>query len=77
MPSDYLKEILSSGRAIVTDTKTPKLKKDEKPKPSSLTQHPESDPHKIFVKRMISEKPSKKELVEELHKFIKASEDQL
>lgn len=77
MPSDYLKDILASGRVILGDTKTAKLKKDEKTKSSSLTQPPESDPHKNFVKRTINEKPSKKEVVEEMKKFIKAAEDAL
>ena len=72
---DYLKDILSSGRVILGDTKTPKLAK--KTKPSSIQAPPESDPHKIFVKRMINDKPSKKDLVEEMKRFCKAAEDEL
>jgi hypothetical protein len=75
MPSDYLKEVLSSGRAILGDTKTPKLKKQTKP--SSVQESPESDPHKIFVKRAINEKPKKQDMVKEMERFIKAAEDAL
>lgn len=75
MPSDYLKEVLSSGRAILGDTKTPKLNKQTKP--SSVQESPESDPHKIFVKRAINEKPKKQDIVKEMERFIKAAEDAL
>lgn len=75
MPADYLKDILSSGRAILGDTKVPKPQ--GKTKPSSVTEPPESDPHKIFIKKTINEKPPKKDVVEQLKRFCKAAEDEL
>lgn len=73
--SSYLKDVMSSGRKILGDTKTPKQSKETKP--SSVQEPPESDPHKIFVKRTINEKPKKAQVVEEMKRFIKAAEDQL
>jgi len=75
MPNDALKNLMSSGRVILADTKRPALQK--KPQPSSITTPPESDPHKILVRRAISDRIPKKELVEEFQKFIKAAEDAL
>ena len=75
MPSDYLKDVLTSGRTILGDTKMPKLK--SKTKPSSLTEPPESDPHKIFIKKTIADKPPKKDVVETMMRFCKAAEDAL
>lgn len=73
--ASYLKDVMASGRVILGDTKIPKLSKQTKP--SSVTEPPESDPHKIFVKRTINEKPSKKDVVEEMKRFIKVAEDAL
>ena len=75
MPSDYLKDVLSSGKRILGDTKTPKM--DKQTKPSSLSNPPESDPHKVFVKRTIQEKPKKQDVVSEMMRFVKAAEDAL
>ena len=75
MPSDYLKDVLASGRRILGDTKTPKMTKETKP--SSITNPPESNPHKVLVKRAIAEKPKKQELVEEFKRFIRAAEADL
>lgn len=75
MPSDYLKDVLASGRRILGDTKTPKLTKQTKP--SSLTNTPESDPHKVLIKRAIQEKPKKQDMVEEFKRFIKSAEEAL
>ena len=76
--SSYLKDVLSSGRKLLTDTKqlppaTPKGQ--EKPKPSSIHTPPETDPHKVFIRRAINERPKKTEMVEEMKKFIKQAED--
>ena len=75
MPSDYLKDVLASGRKILGDTKTPKIAKQTKP--SSLQTPPESDPHKVLVKRAIAEKPKKQELVDDFKRFIRAAEEAL
>lgn len=75
MASDYLKDMMKSGRKILGDTKTPKMTKATKP--SSLGNTPESDPHKILVKRAIQDKPKKQELVEEFQRFIRAAEAEL
>ena len=37
----------------------------------------ETDPHKIFVKRMIKERPKKSELVEEVQKFCNEADSKL
>ena len=76
--SSYLKDVLSSGRKILGDTKQLPVKdsKDKgKPKPSSIHNPPESDPHKVFIKRAISERPKKTEMIDEIKKFIKQAED--
>lgn len=76
--SSYLKDVLSSGRKILGDTKQLPVKdggSKAKPKPSSIHNPPESDPHKIFIKRAISERPKKSEMVDEIKKFIKQAED--
>ena len=77
--SSYLKDVLSSGRKILGDTKQLPIKDSKdgkaKPKPSSIHNPPESDPHKVFIKRAISERPKKTEMIDEIKKFIKQAED--
>ena len=80
--SDYLKDILSSGKRILADTKQPRKTEvktaDGKKKPVPAMDTPtESDPHKNFIKRTIQEKPKQKAVVEEIKKFIKSAEDDL
>ena len=72
--SSYLKDVLSTGRKILGDTKQLPVK-DSKPKASSINNPPESDPHKIFIKRAINERPKKSEMVDDIKKFIKQAED--
>ena len=81
--SDYLKEVLASGRKLLTDTKTrgkPPVKTEQKPgklpNPAAGS-GVETDPHKIFVKRMIKERPKKSELVEEVQKFCNEADSKL
>lgn len=71
-----LKDFLSSGRALVSDTKKPmtKIPKAEKPA-RSIDPMGEPDPHRTFVKRVIKEKPPKKELVDVFQQFIDTAED--
>ena len=74
--SSYLKDVLSSGRKLLTDTKQlPSVTSKDKPKPSSIHTPPETDPHKVFIRRAISERPKKPEMVEEIKKFIKRAEE--
>ena len=70
-----LKDFLSSGRALVSDTKKPMTKapKNEKGKHSMM--ETETDPHRVFIRRIIKEKPPKKEVVEQFQRFIDAAED--
>ena len=68
-----LKEFMKSGKVLITDTKTPRqLKPKEKAKPEEI-----GDPHRMFVRQTIQNKPKKSELVEEFKKFIKIEEDKL
>lgn len=73
--SQYLKDILSSGRRILDDTKGLPHKEAKPPKPSSLSNPPETDPHKVFIKRTIQERPKKADVVDEFKKFIKQAEE--
>jgi hypothetical protein len=68
-----LREFMKSGKTLITDTKTPRqLKPKEKAKPDEI-----GDPHKMFVRQTIQNKPKKLELVEEFKKFIKVEEAKL
>jgi hypothetical protein len=53
------------------------VKKTKETKPSSLTNKPEADPHKVLVKRIIQDKPKKQDVVEEFKRFIKVAEEAL
>lgn len=77
--SDYLSQLMKSGKKLLTDTKTPatKEKREQVAKSATSTAPTETDPHKAFIKRTISEKPKKLEVVEEFKKFIKAEEAKL
>ena len=78
--SDFLQHLMKSGKQILVDTKTPatKEKREKVAKVANETPKPEdSDPHKVFVKRTISEKPPKEKVVVDLLKFIKAEEAKL
>jgi len=68
-----LRSFLETGKSLLLDTKVAKKKIQ---KVSSL-EPLDSDPHKALVKRMISMKPKKSELVDEFKKFIKVAEDEL
>ena len=80
--SDYLKEIMATGRVILSDTKTPKrkdvvsVKKPGIPNPAAGS-GPETDPHKVFIKRAIKERLKKSEIVEEVQKFCDDADSKL
>lgn len=69
--SAYLDDVLKAGRRILTDTKTPKLIVKKEKAMGSPT---ETDPHKIFIRRTIQEKPKKAVVVEEIKRFITSAE---
>ena len=77
-----LKALFESGKVILTDTKQrkPVAADPAKPRKSRHTiaeaaaAQMETDPHKIFIRRAIDEKPSKAEIVDEIKKFIKHAE---
>ena len=72
--SAYLNDFLKSGKKILEDTKSPAIKKEKAKPVAALGTPTDSDPHKVFIKRMIQERPKKKDVVEEFEKFIKAAE---
>lgn len=77
--SDYLKDILKSGKTILADTKAPRkavaeTKKQDKKAIAPLGTPAETDPHRAFVKRTIQELPKKSILIDDFKKFIDAAE---
>lgn len=73
--SDYWKEFLTSGRTLLLDTKTPRK---VVPKARQIKKEDmgvvETDPYKVFVKRVVQDKPKKTELVKEFKRFADAAE---
>ena len=78
--SGFVNDFLQSGRRIVLDTKQPRIKKTERPK-DPRTGKPAlpvaEDAHQVFIKRCINDKPSKKDIVEDLKRFIEVAEAKL
>lgn len=72
------KEFLNSGKALITDTKTPKVKSESVKAPKKGLDVPvSSDPHRVLIKRMIDDKIKKSDVIEEFKKFIQAAEEAL
>jgi hypothetical protein len=71
------KEFLSSGRALITDTKTVKVKSESVKKASTgfATPPADKDPHRVLIRRCIDDKIKKSDIVEEFKKFIQEAED--
>lgn len=71
-----LKAFLSSGKALLADTKTPRkvAPKTQKLKKEALGGPPETDPYRVFIKRVIDSKPGKKDMVKEFKMFIEGAE---
>ena len=70
---------LSSGRALLKDTKTPKptttaVQAKKMKKAAEMTGPGLDDPHAIFVRKVVMEKPKPKDVVEHLKRFITAAE---
>ena len=78
MKDSVLNAFLPSGRHLLIDTKAPrKSHKKEKVTKEELMGDMETDPHKIFRKRCIAEKPKKAEVVADIKRFIEAAEKDL
>lgn len=75
-----LKALMDSGRKVIADSKTPKMaqKKKQVSRDEALGVGPQdTDPHRVFVKRTINEKPKKAEVVKDIERFIKQAEAEL
>jgi len=71
------REFLSSGRALITDTKTPKVKSEsvKKAKTGFDTAPLEKDPHRVLIRRCVDDKIKKSDVIEEFKKFIEEAEN--
>jgi predicted hydrocarbon binding protein len=76
---DILKELYQSGRKIVVDTKSPKNTTGVSKKVSDKAAPKEqiTDIHEAFVKRVVKDKPPKKDLVEFFERVCDAEEKKL
>ena len=77
-----LQALMSSGRSLLVDTKQRKPAPGKLPTKSKFTiaeaaADTESDPHRLFIRKVIHEKYPKDKIVEEFKKFIKAAEEAL
>ena len=74
--SSFVEDFYKSGRRLVLDTKQPKIKKTERPKDprTGKSPLPAEGAHETFIKRCINDKPPKKEVVEDIKRFIEAAE---
>ena len=77
--SDYLNQLMKSGRMILGDTKQVKIPSKKKGKVSldDINGVMEQDPHKNFIKWCTSEKPKAKEIITQFKKFIEGAEAEL
>ena len=68
-----------SGKALLADTKTPRptttaAQAKKMKKAAEMTGPGLDDPHAIFVRKVVVEKPKPKDVVEQLKRFITAAE---
>lgn len=78
MSDSTFKDFMSSGRALITDTKSAKVKSESVKAQKKGTDVPVSgDPHRVLIKRCIDDKIKKSEVIEEFKKFIQAAEEAL
>lgn len=75
--SAYLKQLLSSGKQLLSDTKIPATKEKRDKIAKNAQEPPDSDPHKAFIKKTITDKPNKDEIVKAFERFIKEAEAKL
>jgi hypothetical protein len=81
---EALQALLSSGKTLLADTKQRKPP-PAKPGKVQASKHTiaeaagvfENDPHKLFIRRAIDEKPPRDKMVDEIKKFIKTAEELL
>ena len=73
-----LKALQESGKRLLVDTKQRKTSGPKKPNPSKdLIEPAETDPYRVFVRRVIAERPGKQEILKDIQRFIKVAEDAL
>jgi hypothetical protein len=72
-------EFLKSGRGLITDTKTAKVKSEsvKKAKAGFDTPPTEKDPHRVLIRRCIDDKIKKSDVIEEFKKFIEQAENDM
>lgn len=77
MSDGNFKEFLASGRSLITDTKTAKVKSESvKKAPVGMNTPPlEKDPHRVLIRRCIDDRIKKSDVVEEFKKFIETAEN--
>ena len=80
--SDYLKDILASGKKLIGDTKVPRQIQSSGGKgkiqnPAVGSMPNETNPHKILVKRAVKEKLKKTEVKAEFQKICEAADEKL
>jgi hypothetical protein len=75
--NNYLNQMLKMGKKILTDTKVPATKEKREKIAKNATEPVESDPHKAFVKKTITEKPKREEVIKEFKRFIEEAESKL
>ena len=79
MDNNY-REFVASGRALITDTKTAKVKAVSVKAPAkAIDAVPvgSQDPHRVLIKRCIDDKIKKSDVIEEFKKFIQSAEEAL
>jgi hypothetical protein len=72
----FLREFFSSGKRLLDDTKQVKISNPKK-RTGEMNPVAETDPHRLFVRRTIAEKPKKADLVKDIQKFIAGAEAEL
>ena len=73
-----LKSLFDTGRKILGDTKAPRPPhRKAKATMEEVQGSVETDPHKNFIKRTVSEKPKKAELIKDIKRFIEQAEAEL
>ena len=79
MSDAFFKDFINSGRKLITDTKTPRLPSSKAEKvPTASDMMKGGKPmtgYDVFIKRIIKELPTKKNLTEDFENFIKQAEE--
>jgi hypothetical protein len=72
-------EFLKSGRALITDTKSAKVKSEsvKKSKTGFDTPPADKDPHRTLIRRCIDDKIKKSDVVEVFKTFIEQAENEM